>query len=149
MSKGVVVVPCSEKPRTWKRSTSTWPCTISWIAPVAVEGEDNRLVGGEELDEARLVHAVRVELAGEERHKVHDVDDAHLELRRSSRSQCAAATVSRVGMSPAHPDDVGLLTFGHVGSPLPDGGARAWCSIAASMSSHCSWGCLSIAMRLT
>ena len=30
--KGVVVVPCSLKPRTWMRSTSGWPCTISWIA---------------------------------------------------------------------------------------------------------------------
>ncbi len=26
---GVVVVPCSLKPRTWKRSTSGCPCTIS------------------------------------------------------------------------------------------------------------------------
>ena len=29
---GVVVVPCSLKPRTWMRSTSGCPCTISWIA---------------------------------------------------------------------------------------------------------------------
>src|SRR5215212_6056867 len=39
-------------------------------ALVAVEGEDYRLVGGEELNEARLVHAVRVEFAREERHEV-------------------------------------------------------------------------------
>src|SRR5215210_7068101 len=37
-------------------------------ALVAVEGEDYRLVGGEELNEARLVHSVRVELAREEGH---------------------------------------------------------------------------------
>src|SRR5215211_981969 len=51
-------------------------------ALVAVEGEDYRLVGGEELNKARLVHAVRVELAREERHEVHHVDDTHLEFRR-------------------------------------------------------------------
>src|SRR5215218_11416474 len=49
-------------------------------ALVAVEGEDDLLVCGEELDEPRLAHAVRVELTREESHQVHDVDDADLEL---------------------------------------------------------------------
>src|ERR671919_167331 len=35
---------------------------------VAMEGEDDWLVRREEIDEARLVHPVRVELAREERH---------------------------------------------------------------------------------
>src|ERR671917_1360062 len=48
---------------------------------VAVEGEDDRLVRREELDEARLVHPVRVKLAGEERHQVDDVDHADPEPR--------------------------------------------------------------------
>ena len=29
---GVVVVPCSLKPRTWTRSAFGCPCTISWMA---------------------------------------------------------------------------------------------------------------------
>jgi hypothetical protein len=41
-------------------------------SPVAVEGEGDLLVGDEELDEASLAHAVRVELARKERHEVHD-----------------------------------------------------------------------------
>jgi hypothetical protein len=33
-------VPCSLKPRAWKRSVSTWPCTLSWSARlVAIEEE--------------------------------------------------------------------------------------------------------------
>src|SRR5829696_5010292 len=49
---------------------------------VAVKGEDYRLVSGKQLDEAGLAHAVRVELAREERHEDHDVDYPHLELGR-------------------------------------------------------------------
>ncbi len=44
---------------------------------VAVEGEDDRLVRGEELDELRRGHAVRVIPGGEEPHQVDHVDDAH------------------------------------------------------------------------
>src|SRR5918993_1230710 len=51
-------------------------------ALVTVEGEDDLLVGGEELDEACLGHPMRVELPREEGHQIHDVDDAHLELGR-------------------------------------------------------------------
>ena len=47
---------------------------------VAMEGEDDRLVGSEQFDEACLAHPVRVELAREEAHQVNDVDYAHLEL---------------------------------------------------------------------
>ena len=32
MSKGVVVVPSSRKPRTWNRSGSVCPWSSSWIA---------------------------------------------------------------------------------------------------------------------
>ena len=42
---------------------------------------DDGSVRREELDEARLVHPVRVELAGEERHQVDHVDHADLEFR--------------------------------------------------------------------
>ena len=42
MSNGVVVVPCSLKPRTWKRLGSGRPCSSWWSgAGVAVEGEDH------------------------------------------------------------------------------------------------------------
>src|SRR5918993_1413456 len=51
-------------------------------ALVTVEGEDDLLVGGKELDEACLGHPMRVELPREEGHQIHDVDDAHLELGR-------------------------------------------------------------------
>src|SRR5919204_3281100 len=40
---------------------------------VAVEGEDNRLVGGEQLHERRLVHPVGMELGREECHRIHHV----------------------------------------------------------------------------
>src|SRR5215217_7086649 len=49
---------------------------------VSMEGEDDRFVCCEELDEARLVHPVRVELAREERHQVDYVDNADLEFWR-------------------------------------------------------------------
>ena len=49
---------------------------------VAVEGEDDRLVGGNSSTKRVSLHAVRVVLAREEAHQVNDVDYAHLELRR-------------------------------------------------------------------
>src|SRR5215207_661692 len=97
---------------------------LVYRAPVAVEGEDDLLIGGEELDEARLAHAVRVKLAGEERHQVYDVDDADLELwsvlaqpvRRSDGLQ--GRDVAGAGQH-----DVGLIAFGYIARPLPNGGA--------------------------
>src|SRR5215207_11594288 len=94
-------------------------------ALVAVEGEDDLLVGGEELDEARLAHAVRVKLAREERHQVHDVYDADLELGRvltqpvRRRDGLEGRDVTGTGQY-----DVRLLAFGYVARPLPDRGAR-------------------------
>ena len=83
MSKGVVVVPCSfEAAHVEAVDVDVAVHDFVERALVAVEGEDYRLVGGEELNEARLVHAVRVELTREERHEVHYVDDPHLEFRR-------------------------------------------------------------------
>src|SRR5215211_1771594 len=94
-------------------------------ALVAVEGEDYRLVGGEELDEARLVHAVRVELAREERHEVNHVDDAHLEPGRVPAQPLGRRHGLQGGdVAGAAENDVGLFPFGYVGCPLPDGGAR-------------------------
>jgi hypothetical protein len=49
-------------------------------ALVAVEGEDHRLVRGEEVDERCLVHPVRVVVRWEERHEVHDIHHPHLHL---------------------------------------------------------------------
>ena len=47
MSNGVVVVPCSRKPRTWKRSGSGRPWSELVDAPrVAVEGEHHVPVVG-------------------------------------------------------------------------------------------------------
>ena len=64
MSNGVVVVPCSRKPRTWNRSGVR--AAVQGVVDaqrVAVEGEHHVPVAGEEVHEALLVHAVRVVLA--------------------------------------------------------------------------------------
>ncbi len=71
-------------------------------ALVAVEGEDHRLVRREQIDEVGLVHAVRVVVGREQGHQVHHVDHTHLQFGDLLRSHQAAATVSMVGMSPAH-----------------------------------------------
>ena len=65
------------------------------------------------------------------------------------RSSQAAATISRVGMSPAAASTTSgsppssLLAQGQIDAPA------AQCLMAASMSSHCSCGCLSMTIRLT
>ena len=64
-------------------------------------------------------------------------------------SHHAAATTSIVGMSPA----AARITSGSPPSSLlahrQTDAPRAQCSRAVSMSSHWSWGCLSITMRFT
>src|SRR5258708_37346597 len=50
-------------------------------ALVAMEGEYDRLVGREQRHEVGLAHAVWVILWREERHQVHDIHHAELQLR--------------------------------------------------------------------
>ena len=52
MSNGVVVVPCSEKPRTEAIDVDVTVHDFVDRSPVTVESEDDLLVCGEELDEA-------------------------------------------------------------------------------------------------
>src|SRR5215212_2483524 len=93
-------------------------------APVAVEGEDDLLDRGKQLDEARLAHPVRVDLAWEEGHQVHDVDDADLEFGGAIAQPVRGRHGLQGGdVAGTAENDVGLFSFGHVGSPLPHGGA--------------------------
>src|SRR5215203_3266750 len=91
---------------------------------VAVEGEDDRFVRREELDEACLVHPVRVEFAGEERHQVNDVDHADLEVRRIlSQPVGGGHGLQGRDVASATQHDVRLAAL-VVAGPLPRGGSR-------------------------
>ena len=69
---------------------------------VAVVGEDDRLVGGEERVEVAVGQAVRMLALRLQRHQVDDVDDADLQLGQVLAQQMpTAASVSSVGTSPA------------------------------------------------
>ena len=85
MSNGVVVVPSSMKPRTWK---------LSWFvalvdqamdqAGIAVIGEDHRLVHGEQGVEIVLGQAVRMLRFRLQRHQVDHIDNADLAGRAAA-----------------------------------------------------------------
>ena len=117
---------------------------------VAVEGENDRFVGCEELDKACLGHAVRMDLLREQRHQIHDIDETNLEVRQADpMSQSAAPRASSVGTSPAQ----AITTSGSCPSSLLaqrqiEAPAAQW-SIASAMGRYCKWGCLSATIRLT
>ena len=122
-------------------------------ARVAVEGEDDLGSSAVKSSTNALVgHAVRVDVAREQRHQVDDVDDPHRAARaRGARSSQAAASVSSVGTSPAQAEhDVRLAAPSSVPAQSQTDAPRAQCVRAASSRSrHCSCGCLSITIRLT
>ena len=91
---------------------------------VAVEREDHRPVGGEEVVEHRVGVAVRVLLLGQQRHEVHDVDEPDLQLRSPLAQQLGRRQRLLGGhVSGSGDDDVRLLPRADVRGPVPDTGA--------------------------
>jgi len=83
MSNGVWVVPCSLKPRTWKRPGMRTSVQQFVDRPrVAVEREDHVGVGGEHGVEGLIAEPVRVgRRRGQQRHQVDHVDDPYPQVR--------------------------------------------------------------------
>ena len=122
MSNGVVVVPCSLKPRTWKRP-GLRPAVDELVhgARVAVEGEDHVPVGGEEVVELAVGVAVRVVVLGQQGHQVDDVDEADLQVGHVLAEQLGGRQrLLRRHVTRAGEDDVGRLPAGARARPLPD-----------------------------
>jgi len=69
---------------------------------VAVVGEDDRLVRGEERVELLIRHAVRMFGGGLQAHQVDDVDDADLEVRHVLAHQGDRSQGLQRGTSPQH-----------------------------------------------
>ena len=116
---------------------------------VAMEGEDDRLVRREQLDESRLVHAVRMDLGGKSAIRSTTFTTRTLSSGAFRRSHHAAAIVSSVGTSPAQASTTSGSTPRRCSAQSQTEAPRAQCSAAASMSSHWSSGCLSITIRFT
>ena len=117
---------------------------------VAVEGEDDRLVLGEQGVEVPVGEAVRVLARRLQLHQVHDVDDADLQLRQVlCADSSTAASVSRVGTSPQQAITTSgsppLSLLAHSQMPRP----AVQCLIAWSMVSHWGAGCLPATTTLT
>ena len=152
MSNGVVVVPCSLKPRTWKRSALAPPVhQLVDGALVAVEGEDDRPVGGEEVRRSRVsLMPCGWTAGGKRRHQVDDVDHAHLQLGDIvAQPPGRGDRLHRRDVARAGQHDIGLDRRRRC-RPSPSIDApRAQCSMASSMVRYCSWGCLSCTIRLT
>jgi hypothetical protein len=115
-----------------------------------VEREDDVDVVGEQLAEEHVAHAVRVVLAPRQRHQVHDVDDAHPQVRQALLEDGRRRDrLHRDHVSGAGEHDVRVagpvVVPAHSQTPAP----RAQCSIASSIVSHCSCGCLSMTTRFT
>jgi hypothetical protein len=68
---------------------------------IAVEGEDHRLVGGEQFVEILVFQAVRMLGLRLQHHQIDHVDDADADVGDVARSSVTAASVSSVGTSPA------------------------------------------------
>ena len=69
---------------------------------VAMEGEDDRLVGREQRVEIVIRETVRVLARGLQLHQIDDIDDADLQIGACLRRRSTAASVSSVGTSPQH-----------------------------------------------
>ena len=69
---------------------------------VAVEGEDDRLILGEQHVVLGVGQAVRMLPLGLQLHQVNHVDNANLEFGQLFPQMDTAASVSSVGVSPQH-----------------------------------------------
>ena len=88
-----------------------------------MEGEDDRLVGGEEAIEIFVVEAVRMLVEGFERQEVDDVDDADAQVGRPVAQQGDGGEGFQRGhIAAAGHHDFGIAVV--VGGPLPDAKAR-------------------------
>src|SRR5690348_10391120 len=86
---------------------------------IAVEGEHDRLVGGEERVELAVGEPVRMLDVGLEAHQVDDIDDAHLQVGKLAAEQVdGGERLQRRHVAAAGHDDVGIA--GVVRCPLPD-----------------------------
>ena len=111
--------------------------------------EDDVLVAREEIDESVFAHAVRMAVGRKQRHQIDDVDHAHLHLgqilakqpRRRDRlfGHHVAGACEHDDQARRHRQ---LPAHSHREAP------REQCSRAASISSHCRCGCLSMTIRL-
>ena len=87
---------------------------------VAVEGEDDRLVLGEQGVEIAVRQAVRMLARRLQLHQVHDVDDADLQLRQMLADQLdGGQRLQRRHVAAAGHDHVGLAAL-VVAGPFPD-----------------------------
>ena len=92
-------------------------------AGIAVEGEDDGLVGGEDHVVISLRQAVRVLLLALETHQVNDVDNADAQFgERAAQDGDGGQSLKRRRVAAAGHDDVRLLTLVG-GCPLPDADA--------------------------
>lgn len=116
---------------------------------IAVIGKEDGFVGTEQGVEGVARQAVGMLLLGLQGHQVDDVDEAHLELwrqlpqegdgRQHFQGRHIPAAARTMSGSPV------WSLQAHSQRPMP---ALAW-STAASMSSHCSSGCLPATMTFT
>src|SRR5690606_8421465 len=90
---------------------------------IAVVGEDDRLVGGEQAVVLEVGHAVRVLPAGQQPGEVHDVDHPDRQLRQVTAQQVGGGQhLLGRHVAGARQDDVGFAAV--LGArPVPDAGA--------------------------
>ncbi len=89
-------------------------------ALVAMEGKYDRLIGGEQSDEVGFAHAVWMVLGREERHQVHDIHHAQLQLGDMlAQPVHRRQRLQRRHVAGACHDDIRLDAF-RVAGPMPD-----------------------------
>ena len=87
---------------------------------IAVEGEDDRLVGGEQRVEIVIRKPVRMLARRLQLHQVDDVDDANLQVRGVLAEQIdGGQRLQRRHVAAARHDHIGLAAA-VVAGPLPD-----------------------------
>ena len=91
---------------------------------IAVEGEDDRLVGREQRVEVVIGEPVRMLARGLQLHQIDDVDDADLQLGRVLAQEVdGGERFERRHVAAAGHDDIGLAAL-VVAGPLPDAQVR-------------------------
>lgn len=115
---------------------------------VAVEGEDNWLIGREQGIIVDIVKAVRVLGGWLKAHKVDDIYDTDLEVGQmlAEDGDCSEC-FERGNVSGCGKDDIWSLPLSvEAQSQMPRPFVQ--CSMACSMVSHCGASCLPVIVRL-